>query len=648
MMNKKTDLTIIVPCYNAESYLDNFEKLLAMQTLKNFKVIFIDDCSSDNTNKRLQKLVSMNKNYSLITNKINKGAGYSRNRAIEQATTNYIGFLDADDSFPENYLEKLYQKITEENADMVLCDVNVTYADGFEDIADFYNIVCHKKKVSKEDIIHNDIAAAAWNKMIKKEILLNNLFAEGIINEDIPAIIGSIIDAKKIVYTNEVYYTYIQRKSSVQNGTKLDKKFDVFKAMDVLEERKKGNKELEKNISAIVYHQIILFLFYGIFTQTKVKGLDKYIKKFEQKAEKYHYRQNPYYWEFLSRTSKKINMYYRIVIKCMRMNLFRMASLVLKLGQFYSNLSKKTKKKILKYDITDKDLIKAARKNQKAKNPVSISVVIPNYNYARFLYQRIYSILYQSIKINEIIILDDCSKDESTKVIDHIVDVISPYMQVSTKYNTKNSGSPFKQWEKGFNMAKADYVWIAEADDYSHEDFLKELVKPIMMDEKIVISYCDTSYIYVNGIKLSNTVTDLIDIMKTGHWDNSYINDGEDEIKNYEFLNCTIANVSSVLFKKDNYAKELKEAGTYQQCGDWYFYYSVMKKGEVAYSTSVYNYCRLHGSNSTTNLKKLIHYNEIKKVQSEIQKEYKVRKDAKKHIKERLSFLRKVWDLPEE
>ena len=292
-------------------------------------------------------------------------------------------------------------------------------------------------------------------------------------------------------------------------------------------------------------------------------------------------------------------------------------------------------------------LIKAAKKNQKQKELVNISVVIPNYNYERFLYQRIYSILNQKSKINEIIILDDCSSDDSRIMIDDIVSNLSKFIDIKKVYNKKNSGSPFKQWNKGFNLSKSDYVWIAEADDYSNEKFLNEVLKPMINDKDITLSYCDTSYIHTNGIQLTKTVKDLIDIMETGHWDKNYINDGINEIENYEFLNCTIANVSSVIFKKDNYEKELEKAGSFKQCGDWYFYYSVMKKGKVAYSTKALNYCRLHGSNSTTNLKKKIHYEEIQKVQNEIVKNYKVRKDAKKQINKRLNYLKKVWDLSE-
>ncbi len=642
---KKIKLTIIVPVYNGENYIEAICMQLNNQTYKDFDVIFIDDCSKDNSYQKLKEVEKKYDFIKVIKNKENQGAGYSRNYAIKQTNSEYISFIDCDDEIPTNYFEELVKAITSEKADMALCDVKITYDMGFGEVPDFYNNTCHKIPVEKSDIIHNDIAAAAWNKIIKRELILKNPFSEGIINEDIPAIIGSILDAKKIAYTNKTFYTYIQRKSSVQNGTKIQKKFDVFQAVDELIKRKSNNKILKDNIDAIVYHQLILFLFFGIIAVENDHERSRHLKQFEESCKKYNYRQNKYYWSFIDSQRRKIKYYYKIILKLMKLHLFHCASFIISLGNWYSKVQKSLKKSMIKHDITLDDLIFMAKKNQKRKLRATISVVIPNYNYANFLYQRIYSILYQQEKISEIIILDDCSKDNSREVIDEVYQKLSPFISIQKVYNKNNSGSPFKQWEKGFSLAKSDYVWIAEADDYSSSKFLNQVIEPMIEDKEIVLSYCDTSYIHTNGITLTKTVKDLIDIMETGHWDQDYVNDGLDEIKNYEFLNCTIANVSSVIFKKDNYKSELQEAGTFKQCGDWYFYFSVMKKGKVAYCASSYNYCRLHGSNSTTNLKKKIHYEEIKRVQKIISDEFTVRKDAKKHIKSRLDYLKEVWDL---
>ena len=95
------------------------------------------------------------------------------------------------------------------------------------------------------------------------------------------------------------------------------------------------------------------------------------------------------------------------------------------------------------------------------KQPL-VSVIVPNYNYARYMDERMQSILNQTYQNFEIIILDDCSTDNSRKVIEkyrgnpHVVAIV---------YNKENSGSTFKQWNKGFSIAKGELIWIAEADD---------------------------------------------------------------------------------------------------------------------------------------------------------------------------------------
>ena len=128
------------------------------------------------------------------------------------------------------------------------------------------------------------------------------------------------------------------------------------------------------------------------------------------------------------------------------------------------------------------DLIKCAKKQSKMKSQkYTVSVVIPNYNYEKFMYERLYSILYQTKKVDEVIILDDCSTDNSRELIDNIVETLNKYINIKKIYNEKNSGSPFKQWEKGFKNATSDYVWIAEADDYCTKEFINNTMKSMKM-----------------------------------------------------------------------------------------------------------------------------------------------------------------------
>lgn len=644
MANK---VTVIVPCYNVEKYLDNFFNLLDRQTLLDFTAIFVDDSSTDNTKKILKQYCKNHIQYKLLCNEKNMGAGYSRNRAIEEAQSDYIAFLDADDIFPEDYLEKLYREIDKNDADLAACDIQVKYDDSFGYRPEEYNKIFKNNSVSKVKLLDNTLAASPTNKMFKRKLILSNLFAEGIINEDIPAILGSILDAHKIAYVSSTYYTYVQHSSSVQNSSLSPKKLDVFKALDILFERKENNKLLSKVKDALVFHQIILFFYFCICKDKHFFQRRKYMKSFyELTYKKYDLRGNHHYWFFIDHSGPLIRIYYKLLLKFTCMKLYGLSSFLVSLYQCYKKIHPQNNNTVIKSKIVEKDLVKMAIRNQHYCNQYgSISVVVPNYNYASFLFRRIYSILSQKIKITEIILLDDCSTDNSIDVINELEKILSPIIPIKKIINEKNSGCVYKQWHKGFQNSSSKYVWIAEADDYSDDKFLEVVMKPFLQSNDIMLSYTDTSFMLVNGTPTLRSMNILIDLMKTGHWNKDYINDGINEIENYCFLNCTIANASSVVFRNANYEKEFKESAKYKQVGDWLFYVNVMKKGKIAYTHQSLNYCCIHEGSSTTTTKKMVHFNEIKSLHKKFLKEYKVSKRRQKYIQKRYNQLKKEWNL---
>ena len=141
------------------------------------------------------------------------------------------------------------------------------------------------------------------------------------------------------------------------------------------------------------------------------------------------------------------------------------------------------------------------------------------------------------------------------------------------------------------------------------------------------------------------TIKPEIDIMKTGHWDKKFVNSGIDEYNNYAFLNCTIANVSSTLIKRDDYKEFFKLSGKYKQAGDWLFYVNIMQKGKISFVNKPLNYYRVHGSNVSSVTKKESHIKEIENIHSYYRKTYGLNKKQEKEINKRYKFLKKVWNL---
>ena len=651
-MNKL--ITVIIPCYNIEKYIEKCIESIAKQTYKNIEIIAVDDGSKDKTVEILNNLQKTYPNLKVFENSKNRGAAYARNFAIKKAKGEYIGFVDSDDYITEDYYEKLMQKAIEEDADLVATDIEVVFEG--TNTPSILSKACNGE-ANKFNLVNNGLAASPCNKIIKKELIKQYPFLEGKINEDVASILPAIINAKKVAYVDGIKYFYIQRENSVQNTEVNIKRLQMFDAIDTCFERIKDDKNFKKYQEAILYHQVVLLYMVIIPKQQDYAKRQKLLDLFMQRQEKYQLYKNKYIKQFIKEQPKNERGFYKDMISPLKRGNAVLANETIQNKDALDKNKEKikdvirkiTKRTVIKRYIEIKDLVKLAKKqSKKKKTEVTVSVVIPNYNYENFMLPRLYSILAQTEKIHELIILDDCSKDNSRALIDRIVEQISPYIKVQKIYNKENSGCAFKQWKKGFAQATGEYVWIAEADDCCDKTLLKNLIKPIKENKKIYISYADTAFINAWDKIILPTIKPEIDIMKTNHWENDFVDNGLEEIEKYTFLNCIIANVSSCIIKKDNYDDIFEKIIEYKQAGDWLFYVSVMKKGDIAFYNKPLNYYRLHGNNVTSVTKKQKHFDEIVRIHNEIRQMIEMTDWHEEEIQKRYAFLKRVWELEEE
>lgn len=288
------------------------------------------------------------------------------------------------------------------------------------------------------------------------------------------------------------------------------------------------------------------------------------------------------------------------------------------------------------------NIYKNQKKKLKIENPKKVSVIIPNYNYANYIIERIDSILLQTYPIYELIILDDCSPDNSVQVINEKIEKIKteyPNLKIQFIVNEKNSGGcVFKQWKKGFDLVTGDYVWIAEADDSAENDFVENLIKAFD-DPEVVLSYCESARIDGENNLIREKSDDLYDMCRTGEWNQSYIWDGEKEIKEHLSVTNTILNVSSVMWKKQDYSEIFEKAGEFRVAGDWYIYYNILQNGKISWCNKPLNYYRKHGSSVCTDVKAEIEFNEICRIQNEISEKYELTQEIKDKQELRRSFM---------
>ncbi len=226
-----------------------------------------------------------------------------------------------------------------------------------------------------------------------------------------------------------------------------------------------------------------------------------------------------------------------------------------------------------------------------------VSVIIPNYNYARFLERRFNSILNQTIRPAEIIFLDDCSTDNSIAIAEQFLARSGvPYRIVP---NEANQGV-FQQWLKGIELVQYEFFWIAEADDYCELNFLETLLSAFD-DPNVVLSYCQSKLVDGNG----NAIIDDSDLKEQftskARWQENFFNNGLNEVIHYLSVQNTIPNASAILFRKEllNFDK-INSFLYYKMCGDWFFYIQALlsyPENKIAYYVAKLNcFVRHNGS----------------------------------------------------
>ena len=638
MKNKK--ISVIVAVYNTEKYVEKCLDSLLNQTYQNLEIIVVEDGSTDNSKEVLKKYAN-NKKIKIIYNKKNSGLSYSRNVGLENATGDYIGYIDSDDYVDLDYYEKLMQAIVDNKAVIAICDIKVVDE---ETNTEVISRCCNSDEFNVYNVVDNGLAASACNKLFKKELISKYKFAEGKVNEDIAVVIPTLVNAKKMAYASTYYY-YVQRGGSIQNSGFSDKRFDIFYGVKTTLERIKDNKDYESLKDAIVYNQLIVLLIYVIPKEKKFLLRYRILKKYYDLIKEYDIKSNKLYQQFLQQESKINRIYYSNLVNLNVRKLFILDNLLISLYHLLRDIKHLKYKKIIP-DISLSNIETCAKRQSSYNKPdLKISVIIPNYNYAKFLFERVYSILNQNYPIYELIILDDCSTDNSLEIINQIVSSINKYINVKVVLSEKNSGNAFSQWQKGFKLASGDYVWICEADDYCKKNFLRKVTKPINQNSNIIISYADTGFIDSTGTIVKKSLIDQIDLLKTGHWQKNYINTGQDEIDNYTYLNCTIPNVSGIIIKKDDYEDILNISKTFKQCGDWYFYLNALQRGKIAFNKKTLNYYRLHGNNISSTMNRKKHLLEIKKIYSHLKNNNNMSEEQQKNMQERLTFLEQVWGI---
>jgi glycosyltransferase involved in cell wall biosynthesis len=226
-----------------------------------------------------------------------------------------------------------------------------------------------------------------------------------------------------------------------------------------------------------------------------------------------------------------------------------------------------------------------------------VSAIVPNYNHARFLSRRIESILGQTYRNLEILILDDCSSDQSREVIGLYCRNYPE--RIRALFNEKNSGNVFKQWRKGIDNSDGQVIWICESDDFCEPNFLEKLV-PHFRNESVNIAFGRIQETDEEG-----NVGDLDyyrEAAEPGIWQHSLVRPARQWFANGFGVNNVIANVGGCLWRRAEILDSVwREAQTYSVVGDWYLYCQVAGGGQIVWEPEAVSYFRRHATSTSGN-----------------------------------------------
>ena len=235
-------ISIIVPVYNVEQYIEKCLDSLVNQTLQDIEIIVVNDGSKDKSKEKIKKYMNKIKYFE----KENGGLSSARNYGMEYATGEYIAFLDSDDYVEKNMYEEMYNLAKKENADLIECDFIWEWKNGKK------RYDKRRKYKDKREMLKKP-RTVAWNKLIKRNIIeRNNIkFLENLIYEDLDFYYKLMPYIEKISYINKYFVHYTQRKDSISNK-QTEKNADIFKIINNIffyyKEKniyKKYEKELE-------------------------------------------------------------------------------------------------------------------------------------------------------------------------------------------------------------------------------------------------------------------------------------------------------------------------------------------------------------------------------------------------------------------
>ena len=304
-------VSIIVPVYGVEKYIDKCLDSLVKQSLKEIEVIVVNDGTKDNSQKIIDKYVKKYPDKIKSYIKENGGQGSARNYGLKKATGEYIGYVDSDDFVEKDMYKKLYNKAKENNYDIVVCgNYNVSEDYQNKNIDTFIN----NYNTDLENIFFGKMAV--WNKIYKRDILIKNKleFKEKVWYEDLAFTLKAIMNSNTFAFIDEPLYDYLIREGSTMNNSNVQRNLEILDAFNDILSYIQHNKK-EEYFSKIEFLAIDHIYISAIVRVLKAEGDDKVKRETINKLIDYMNTNFPDYKnnKYINTLSKNRKIIYKLI-----------------------------------------------------------------------------------------------------------------------------------------------------------------------------------------------------------------------------------------------------------------------------------------------------------------------------------------------
>lgn len=307
----KCKLSIIVPVYGVEKYIDKCLDSLVKQSLKEIEIIVVNDGTKDNSQKIIDKYVKKYPEKIKSYIKENGGQGSARNYGLKKATGEYIGYVDSDDFVEKDMYKKLYNKAKENNYDIVVCgNYNVSEDYQNKNIDAFIN----NYNTDLENIFFGKMAV--WNKIYKRDILIKNKleFKEKVWYEDLAFTLKAIMNSNTFAFIDEPLYDYLIREGSTMNNSNVQRNLEILDAFNDILSYIQHNKK-EEYFSKIEFLAIDHIYISAIVRVLKAEADDKVKRETINKLIDYMNKKFPNYKnnKYINTLSKNRKIIYKLI-----------------------------------------------------------------------------------------------------------------------------------------------------------------------------------------------------------------------------------------------------------------------------------------------------------------------------------------------